>query len=838
MLLLILMIQLNAQQQIDVTHTTLNLKFDWKKRQAHGIAEITLSLLISANKIKLDAGMLSIKSVTLNNKSLQFNYNGEDDYDGLEILLNKGYQAGEKIIVQINYHTNYHNNSDPLNIWGSFGKGLRFFEPTSTSPAKRKQIWSSGEPEHNRYWFPCNEDIGDIHSTTFIATVEKPLMVIANGNLLKTTDNNDGTRTFHYETGNSYPNYLTSFVVGEYIDVRQLSNSIPIHNFGYPDEKEAVTATVALLPDMMKFISQKLDYPYPFSQYSQVVVQDYPFPGLNGQHSASILSDNYIDDYGVHKDFKYLWDGVVVQVLASQWFGNLIMPKSWEHIWLNNAFTQYLSGLFTAHDNGEEEYLLYYLPFEKGNVINDWNSGYKHPIVVDKIDDINTFTSDNYSKFRGALVLRMLQHEVGEDIWWRTIQSYVKTNAGKQVTTSDFQKSVEQTTGLSYQWFFDQWIYKVGLPKFEISKEYEPIKKQLKIFVRQIQKTDSISSYKQVDFFQGKVEIEIDNKIEVVTLEPKAENIFTFSMVNEPRLINFDYKDVWLCEKIFEKSFEELIYQAENDKSVLGRISSIKDLAKIAGNQETTQIEKEIIYNVLIKQVTSDLYWRYRLNCLSTLQSILPTPYNEKTISMLLNIIKSDKPWVKTTALFMLGNSKDQKYEDVYINALKDESDRVINAAAIALGKTKSPIAFDILIRLADKPSWKNQSRISALYGLEQLGDQRAVEFTIKCLKDNRSPRWYLATPVWDYPFTAANTLVALGKSELGYPIIFERFKESLIDNDVNDIFQNVQLIIILADKRGEEAFELLKEKFKDDAIILNAVAQYETDFTEATKSK
>ena len=113
--------------------------------------------------------------------------------------------------------------------------------------------------------------------------------------------------------------------------------------------------------------------------------------------------------------------------------------------------------------------------------------------------------------------------------------------------------------------------------------------------------------------------------------------------------------------------------------------------------------------------------------------------------------------------------------------------------------------------------------------GLQQLGDERAVDYALSCLKDNQSPRWYLATPIWDYPFAAVNTLVALGKADLAYPILFERFKQSLQDNDLNDIFQNVQLINLLKEQSAKEIYILLKEKYKDDAAMLETIKNYES---------
>lgn len=131
--------------KIDIQHIILNLNFDWQKKQAFGRATITFSTVKPTNKITLDAGMLTINSVTIKEKVLHFNYDGGDKNDGLEITLDKRYNANEKVTIVIDYHTNYINQSDPNALGGSFGKGLRFFESTSSNPIKRKQIWSIGE---------------------------------------------------------------------------------------------------------------------------------------------------------------------------------------------------------------------------------------------------------------------------------------------------------------------------------------------------------------------------------------------------------------------------------------------------------------------------------------------------------------------------------------------------------------------------------------------------------------------------------------------------------------------------------------------------------------------
>ncbi|MCU0468095.1 MAG: hypothetical protein MUF58_05790 [Arcicella sp.] len=823
-------------QAIDVKHITLNLSFDWQKKQAIGTAEITFSTISENNVIELDAGFLSIEKIILNHQSLQFHYDVSNILQKVYIILDRKYSSIEPITIKIHYHTNHENRADPNAIGGSFGKGLRFFQPTSTTPAKRKQLWSSGEPESNKYWFPCHEYLADLHTTEVIATVEKPLMVVSNGELIKLNVNKDGSQTFHYKSDVPFPNYLVSLVVGEYTPVIQQSGKTIIQTFGYPDEKEAVAATIELLPQMMQFLEEKTGYKYPFQTYKQVVVQDYPYPGLVGQHGVSLLSDNYIDDFGVHKDFKYLWDGVAVQALANQWFGNLIMPKNWNDLWLNNAFAQYFAGQFTEKDNSRVEYLLWYYPYEKGSIINDWQNNNKHPIVPEKIKDLAAFDTDSYSKFKGALVLQMLQKEMGDELWWKAVRYFVAQSAQKQVSTKDFQAAIEKIGGKSYQYFFDQWVYKMGFPELVVSKKYDASEKKLRLSIIQNQAKDDKAEYPQTEFFEGKIKVEINEKIESIYLLPQKETIVNLSVESAPSFVNFNVEQGFLCELKIEKSKEEYLAQLQKSKDYLAKQEAVNQLIVIAKDSDTSLDFKNIIRATLTQEVQSKHYWRYRIIALGALANLSSLPFDDKMIQLLKTVIQQEKSWLKASAIGILGRSNDAAFVEIYTKALTDESDRVINAAAVALGKTKSSKAFEILMNLENQKSWKNQNRISALNGLQQLGDARATEFVLNCIKDNRSPRWYLATPVWDYPFAAVNALVALGKAELAYPILFERFKKSLEENDINDIFQNLQLIDLLKDKRATEVYELLKTKFKNDTEMLATCSNYETQFLESIK--
>jgi len=60
-------------------------------------------------------------------------------------------------------------------------------------------------------------------------------------------------------------------------------------------------------------------------------------------------------------------------------------------------------------------------------------------------------------------------------------------------------------------------------------------------------------------------------------------------------------------------------------------------------------------------------------------------------------------------------------------HALRDESYLVEAEAARALGRTRQPAAFDVLVDLLERPSWADVVRAGAIDGLAALRDERAL---------------------------------------------------------------------------------------------------------------
>ena len=68
--------------------------------------------------------------------------------------------------------------------------------------------------------------------------------------------------------------------------------------------------------------------------------------------------------------------------------------------------------------------------------------------------------------------------------------------------------------------------------------------------------------------------------------------------------------------------------------------------------------------------------------------------------------------------------------------------------------------------------------------------------------------------------------------------MLIKRFNKSMEEDNLNDIFSNAFLIATLADERGLEVFNRLKEKYGSDMNSMTAINAYETQFKEALKNR
>jgi aminopeptidase N len=822
-------------RDFDTKHIALDLRFDWEKEQTIGIEEFTFSpLKPNFNQLNLDAGLMAFNSIKLKNgENLKFLYDEENAK--LTINFEKNYNVGDEVTVVIDYYTKGTTIPNTLGFGG--GGGLKFVKPEKPTPTNPRQIWSQGESEYNKYWFPSYDYPNDFRTTELKATVEKPFQVISNGKLVETKDNGNGTQTFYWKMDTPYANYLTSIVVGEFSEIRGEYAGIPVSTYVYAPWKKEGEITAKRLPAMVKFFSEKLSFKYPYNKYAQTIGND--FSGGMENITATTQFDGMIHDSRTELDGDQ--DGIQAHELAHQWFGDYVTCRDWSEIWLNESFATYMEGLWQLESKGKDYFLFNDLKSNQDGYLQTWKQGNRRPIVTKYYANPDA-VFDAYAYPRGGAVLHMLRKQLGDENFFRSLSHYLKTNANEPVQTEDLRIAIEETTGQSMDAFFDQWLYKMGHPVFDVTQNFDEAKKELTLDVKQVQKMDMTSDYPQVTFFQTPVDIEIVTDkgatIKTVFIEPKEENVFKFNVDSKPKLVDFDNEGTLIKEITFKKPFDELVYQATKDTDILGRNWAMQELTDLAKSKDTSAADKNKVMDFLRTAAISDSTWQLRREAINKISEILlpPNPFgnrteavslDEATITMLKKAVNDKNSQVRGNAISLLAVTKDSKYANIYSSALKDQSYFVIDQAALALGNTKETNSFEILQKLAQTDSWRNRMQIAGLRGLAALEDKKALDMGMKLGSDKSQPASVRSA--------ALGIVAAVGKGDpKSFDLIFANFKEAVENNSFQSIFTGLQSIIKIADPRGQQAFDLLKEKFKDNAQFMGFINNQEAQFKKA----
>ncbi len=809
----------------DVRHLKLDLRFDWEREQARGTATITLAPLVAnLHAVELDAGNMTFAGVRLANRTT-LKYEADAKAEKLRVELDRAYQPGEELTIAVAYHTN-----GPVKELGSgnYARGLVFNQTRSGGAGGGRQIYSQGESEFNHLWFPCYDHPNDFASSELIATVERPYTVISNGRLAEVLDNPDGTRSFHWRMDEPHASYLTSIVVGEYAAVEGDYDGIPVTTYVYPQELAEGKLTTARLPDMVRFFSEKTGVRYPYAKYAQTMVRN--FPGGMENVSATTMTDNLIHDRRAELDQTS--DALEAHELAHQWFGDYVTCREWSDVWLNESFATYFQALWDEHALGRDEFLYADVRGNQDEYLKAWSHGLRRPVVTKNYRDPEA-VFDAYAYPRGGAVLHMLRAVLGEENWWRAIHHYLTKYARQPVETAQLRVAIEEATGQSLDWFFDEWVYKMGHPVFRVAQSYDPAKRALTLNVRQEQQVDPNNAYPQTVFFRASVEIEIgtanETRVERVQLAPVAEQNFTFTVEDAPLLVNFDYGRTLIKELIFDKTTNELAYQLARDPDVLGREWALTQLAARLNAKATADAEKTLIVRALASSVIDDKFWGLRAEAAGALKGTAGDPARKN----LLSAAHDPNPKVRAAALTSLGDSREAALTDVYLRALNDQSYAVVGAAAAALGATKTPAAYDALIKLLAAPSWRDQLRAAALDGLTATGDKRAIELGLRYAAPGS------ATPVRK---AAVYLLGAVGKNDpRALPLLLRTLQQSLADTDIPLAYAAGESIFDLDDLEGLKSLRALltvATKFVPDPDLQNFLAQVEHRLAEKQVAK
>lgn len=507
---------------LDVQNYTIRTSFDRAGKMVFGDTTVQLKPLNDGFKaFELDAAEMNFESVKLepDNTNVSFKTAGEKIF----LTLDKNYSPDALISIRFKYSIKKPE------------KGIYFVdaETEGGKTTRHAQIWTQGEAEEARFWFPSDDAPDDKATTEQFITVEKDETAIANGELLETIENADGTKTFHYKMIVPHSTYLTSFVVGNYVKVSDSYKTIPLGFYMYPGQEAVGRKVYGKTKEIMRVYEELTGVDFPYKKYDQTIVANFNFGGMENI-TATTMADTEIlfNPPDVVED-------LVSHELAHSWFGDLVTCKNWSELWLNEGFATFMEAAYREKIYGREDYLRKIGEDVAQFFVDDAVSKNRHPLYNVTANPKNDGIFDITTYQKGGAVIHTLRETVGTDNFWKAINLYLNRHKLENVETSDLQKAMEETSGMKLDWFFKQWIYGAGYPKLNVKPVYNASTKTLNLIVTQTQSADKITP----EAFVLPLDVEISTvggtQTEKIEIEKRSEN-FAFKINGKPTKIIFD----------------------------------------------------------------------------------------------------------------------------------------------------------------------------------------------------------------------------------------------------------------------------------------------------------
>ncbi|MEJ5104886.1 M1 family metallopeptidase [Chryseobacterium sp. MYb328] len=677
-------------KKTELKHTKLKVNFDYQKEEMNGEEWLTASpYFYPSDSLVLDAKGMLIHEVAMDRGGSKLPLKYQYSNNLLTINLDKTYSQNQDYTVYIKYTS----RPNVVDQQGSPAKGLYFINSDGKDPDKPTQIWTDGESEFSSVWFPTIDKPNQKTTQEIYMTVPDKYITLSNGILKESQKESGNMRTDHWVMEKRHAVYLFFMGVGEYSVVKDKWKDVPIDYYIEKEYEPYARQIFGNTPEMMEFFSKKLNYDYPWPKYSQITGRDYPSVAMENT-TATLHNMGVLQKPGQLID-ENRWEEYIAHELFHHWFGDLVTSESWSNLTLNESFANYSQYLWNEYKYGKDQ-ADYHLMSNINKYISN-PSEFKKDLVrfsYDSPEDV--FDVVSYEK--GGGILHMLRNYLGDDAFFAGTTDFLKTYEYKNAEAQQLRLSFEKISGKDLNWFFNQWYYGNGNPKLEYSYTFEPVKKQVEVFINQSQEVP----------FEFPLAIDVyDNGNPTrynVWVNARAKNTFSFNASGKPDLININADGILLSEITEKKTAEQNLMQFTHSKEFLSRLKALVGIKDDLSNPASVK---------LLSAALKDPFFRIRIKALEILD--LTNTYQNKNLATEVEKLAVNDPrtLVQAAAISALVKTKNKKYLPVFEKGIGAVSNAVKTNSLLAIiatdpSKTKtltdkidlSEASKDVLIKM------------------------------------------------------------------------------------------------------------------------------------------
>ena len=334
--------------------------------------------------------------------------------------------------------------------------------------------------------FPCFDEPAFKASFDVQLIVPRQFQAISNTIELDTAKDITGLKTHRFASTKPLPTYLIMFAVGKFDIVESApvrasklrDTPIPLRGIAMRGKGEQLEIAMQYTAPLVLAEEEYFGIAYPFEKLDVIAVPDF---GAGGMENAGAITydENYVlmlEDAGIEDRREFL--SIHAHEIAHHWFGNLVSPKWWDDLWLNESFASFMEAKFAHMIEPSWQFETdVMLGAHEAMLLDQIKSVRRIHEPVDSVDGISSaFDEITYQK--GAAILAMAENGMGEETFKNIVRSFLKERAHGTMTTEDFLTVLERKAGVAVAQLVRKGISETGVPisdqtRFDHKPRYE-----------------------------------------------------------------------------------------------------------------------------------------------------------------------------------------------------------------------------------------------------------------------------------------------------------------------------------------------------------------------------